>query len=313
MRRLPRTRDYTGLLLICGAAHASLACGSSETDGDSSGENAAASRIALISNAASLQTGKNVIRFRVTDAAGHPESGLADQLTIHPFMEMAEFGHGNPVPSDAVRELADAGTYEASLFFTMPSVNGDGMKMGDWSLRFALGDANLAELPVTVSMAMGTDTTHVWFRNEADKILQMGQEKLRGYVFFKDSLTADGRGRHTLRLFAATVQEGYVAWPPLVEGLELVAQQTGKLQVAVNSFALRGGLDGDTEAEFTCDGTARCEATLTGLQSKQPRVLYLQFELNGQPYTTDGGPPDSESDPDKSNRAAAFKLTPDAN
>jgi hypothetical protein len=311
MRRLPRTRDYTGLILICGAAHASLACGSSETDGDSSGESAGASRITLISKAASLQTGKNIIQFRVTDAAGHPESGLAKRITIQPFMKMADFGHGNPVPSDAVRALADAGTYEASLFFTMPSINGDGMKMGDWSLRFTLDDAKLAELPVTVSMATGTDTTHVWFRNEADKILQMGQEKLRGYVFFRDSLSAGGPGRHTLRLFAATVQEGYVAWPPLVDGLELVAQQTGKLQVAVNSFALRGS-DGDTETEFVCDSTARCEATLTGLHSKQASVLYLQFELNGQPYTTDGAPPDSESDPAKSNRAAAFKLTPDA-
>lgn len=254
-----------------------------------------------------LTVGKSHAQLRIT-SGGAPATGLAESIAITPLMVMPKMSHGNPVPIDAVKESAVPGTYDATLFFTMASVDASGNPAGQWKLGVAVGKAAPVSLDVTVAKAAGTDTTHTFLRNAADTFNAMGSPKMRNYVLFRDTLTPTGSGGHKLVLFLATVQEGMMVWPPLTTGLKLT-DGTGKVQLTIDSVAVEVSTDGTTFAPMTCDATARCSATLSGLTAGTAAKVMVKLKINGKDYTTDGAAPDL-SDPTKINAYATFSLTP---
>lgn len=234
-----------------------------------------------------LTVGKSTVQLRVT-RGGAPATGLAHTIKIAPVMVMSKMTHGNPVPVDAVRETATPGTYDATLFFTMASVDASGNPAGQWKLNVAIGAEAPVSLDVTVKPAAGADTTHVMLKNASDTITAMGSPKPRNYALFRDTFAAD-----RVTVFVATVLEGMMVWPPVTTGLKLTDALT------IESLELAASTDGATWAPMTCDATARCTAAVALASS-----VKVKLKINGKDYTTDG------EAPGETNGAATFKVTP---
>lgn len=272
-----------------------LACSSAEPaahpeDHDAAPVDAAAEvsgDYAVSAAESALTVGKSTVQLRVT-RGGAPATGLAPTIKITPVMVMSKMTHGNPVPVDAVRETATPGTYDATLFFTMASVDASGNPAGQWKLNVAIGAQAPVSLDVTVKPAAGADTTHVMLKNASDTITAMGSPKPRNYVLFRDTFAAD-----RVTVFVATVLEGMMVWPPVTTGLKLTDALT------IETVELAASTDGATWTPMICDATARCTAAV----SLASPVL-VKLKINGKDYTTDGAAPGA------SNAAATFKVTP---
>ncbi len=242
-----------------------------------------------------------------TRADGKPATGLAASLFLRPVMKMSMMEHGAPVPTDAVRESATAGTYDCTLYLPMASIDASGAALGQWSVTVAVGAAEAGTLILPVARAAGTDTTHVMLKHTNDRVKSGGGggDTPRSYPLFRDALTLGADGRATFGVFVATIQEGNMTWPPVRNGLELV-DAAGKVQLTVRSFGLEASTDGVTWTALVCDTTSRCAGELTGLARGTAGKVYVKLAVNGLPYTTDGAPPD----PEKSNGFATFAVTP---
>lgn len=262
-------------------------------------------KIDYVAVGAGLTVGKSSLQLRVTAPDGSPATGLASSIALSPLMIMPKMSHGNPVPIDAVKESATVGTYDATLFFTMASVDASGNPAGQWKLGVTIADRPKVDLDVVVNRAASSDTTHAFLRNEGDTIAAMGGAKMRNYAMFRDTLTPDGAGGYRLALFLATVQEGMLVWPPLTAGLKLT-DAAGKVQLTVDTLAVEAAVEGSSFAPMTCDERARCTVTLNGLTAGTGAKVLVKLKINGRDYTTDGAAPSG------SNAHATFALTPGA-
>jgi hypothetical protein len=264
--------------------------------------------VAYVQVGGGLAVGKSQFQLRLTNRAdGTPGVGLADAVVIAPRMAMAQMSHGAPVPADAVKESGTPGLYDATLF-PMASVDASGNAAGQWSLGVSVSGQPAVKLDVTVGMPMGKDTTHKSLSNAADTIGSMGMNTPRKYMLFRDTLAPEGGG-HQLSLFAATIQEGMMVWPPLTPGLEL-KDAAGNVQLSIASVELSASTDAATWVPMTCDKNARCKATLSGLTTGVAGKAYVKMRINGQDYTTNGNAPDGQGDATKTNAFATFAVTP---
>lgn len=273
-------------------------------DGDE--EAASGYTVELVANPAGLHVGKSRFQLKIaTKSDGKAATGLASSIALAPLMTMSMMSHGAPVPIDAVHESATPGTYDCALFFPMASVDASGNPAGQWTVKVRIGALEAGSVPLTVTPGpAGSDTTHVMLRNAADTITTHGAAKMRSYPLFRDALEAT-TGGHTFKVFVATIQEGMMVWPPVSVGLKLV-DQSGAVQLTVQSLDLQASTDGTTWSPMTCDAASRCAARIEGLSSGTPGKIYVKMALNGHDYTTDGAAPDAG----KKNAFATFMVTP---
>ncbi len=274
-----------------GAAGTSGASGASGA-ADAGTDAAAGYSAQILTDSAALFVGKSRLSIKVTsNADGLPAGGLAGSISLTPKMQMAAMAHGAPVPPNAVVESGTPGTYDATLFFPMASVDQDGAPLGTWTLKVGVGPDEVATSELSVKPAEHDETTHAALKNAADTIQSMGAAKPRSWMLFRDTLSATSSG-HELTLFLATIQEGGMLWPPVTTGLKLVDSQ-GVEQLTVQSLAVQVSTDGDSWTAMSCDAAARCKAELTGLPQGSAADVLVKLAVNGSDYTTDGSAPDA--------------------
>lgn len=285
-------------VLTVGFAFAFSGCGSSS--GSSTGYD-----VELVTGQMGLQTGKSTFQLKITNRSGSAATGLASSIKLYPIMYMSGYDHSNPVPSDAVTESSTPGTYDCTLYFTMASTDASGMSMGQWELQVTVGDSDTVKVNMDVAMAMGSDTVRATLKNSSDMYTsRSGQSpSMRSYFLFKDAVTAAMNGQYKFKLFLATVQDGMLDFPPLTVGTVL-KNASGTTQLTVNSLELQASTDNSTWTTMSCDSTARCDATLSGLTSGVAGKVYVKMKINGVDYTTDG------SAASGTNAYASFTVTP---
>ena len=257
----------------------------------------------IVPDPAGLFVGKSKLRLEVTTKSdGLPATGLAASISLTPMMQMTAMAHGAPVPPDAVVESGTAGTYDATLFFPMASVDKGGSPLGTWTLKVGVGPDEVAASELKVQPPTHAETTHVTLKNAADTIQSMGSAKPRNWLLFRDTLAAAASG-HEFTLFLATIQEGGMVWPPVTTGLKLTDSK-GVEQLTVQSLALQVSTDASSWAAMNCDAMARCTAQLTGLPKGSAADVLVKLAVNGKDYTTDGSAPDAT----KKNGFATFAV-----
>lgn len=282
---------------------------SAPSDAGPSGDDVSGHDVEYVAVGGGLTVGRSALQLRLTRRDdGQPATGLASAIAIAPVMRMASMSHGAPVPKDAVRESGTPGTYDVTLFFSMASVDPSGNPAGQWTLNVVVGEEPPVAIDVTVSAATGADTTHRALQSATDQIAGAGGMKSpRKYLLFRDSL-APRDGGHELVLFLATVAEGMMVFPPVTTGLEL-KDAAGNPQRKIDTLELSASADATTWTPMTCDDSARCRATLTGLTAGTAGSAFVTMKINGEDYTTDGAAPDGRSDL-TTNAFATFTLTP---
>ncbi|MBU0481562.1 MAG: hypothetical protein KKG47_10705 [Proteobacteria bacterium] len=223
--------------------------------------------------------GKTVFKFLITDLNGTPVIG--ETPTIKATMEMATMRHGTPV--DGVTEQG-SGIYQGTLYYLMASMM-NGMSAGYWSLDITVNGETATFYP-TVGMAMG-DTTRATLKDANDKISIMGNQQVRSYYLFKDSLSGT-TGNHTLGLFIATRDQNMMTHPALALGLDL-HDENGTIWT-VNSVAVEVSTDGGLNwRTMTDDATGHWSiSALTGLVDGQSNDILVRLTVNGVEKTTDG-------------------------
>lgn len=265
---------------------------------DDEADEAPAYSVEYASDMSMISTGKSTFTLEVSDVnTGAPVSGLT--VSVMPVMDMAA-GHMHDAPVGAVVDNGD-GSYEATVYYLMPSKMMDGTVMGDWELRVMIGDETTTFYP-DVKMAMG-DTALAKLKGQDDLIAGMPDPLKRTYFIFKNSLTGM-TDNHSFSFFIAA-RESMMSHVAVYENVTLNPGETYELLVS------------PITVEVSTDGTSWVAATssddgnymisgLTGLTDNQEGEIYVRLSIQGEQKTTNG----LAEAGDGTNDYATFTVTP---
>lgn len=259
-------------------------------------------RVKYASNMSMISEGKSTFTFEVSDKTTNvPLSGLT--ISVMPMMDMVS-GHMHDSPVTAVTDNGD-GSYEATVYYLMPSSMMNGTKMGDWELRIMIGGmgGEVAHFAPDVMMAMG-DSVKATLLGQSDLIMGMMMPEQRKYFFFKNSLTGM-TGNHNFSLFLAA-RESMMSHKAVYANVTL-NQGDATYEYLVSPIVVEVSTDGSSWSAATDQGDGNWTvAGLSGLTDNVQGSIYVRLQIQGEYKTTNGSAPAG----DGSNDYAVFTVTP---
>jgi len=258
--------------------------------------------VRYVSDLSSISEGKSTFTLEITDrVSGNTVSGL--NVAVMPMMAMVA-GHMHDAPVTAVTDNGD-GTYEATVYYLMPSSMMDGTKMGDWTLKVMIGGKGGEEATFApdVNMAMG-DSVKATLLGQSDMIMGMMAAEYRRYFAFKNSLMGT-TGDHSFSFFLAA-RESMMSHVAVYENVTLnVGDMT--YEYLVSPIVVEVSTDGTnwTAAMSSGDGNYMVSG-LTGLTDSVEGHIYVRLTIQGEQKTTNGSAPAG----DGSNDYGTFIVTP---
>ena len=253
--------------------------------------------------------GKEKFTLTITNKSdGTGVTGLVGSggLAVMPMMYMAEMMHSTPMYSiEEPDPIAQAGVYEVTLFYLMPSRMMD-TTMGTWSLKVMVNMESAIFYP-NVTMAMG-DTVRVQLKGIDDTIIDMnGLEVGRTYNLFKNSLSTvpGGTNNDLFSVFIAPI-ETMMSFPPLVVPDTLESGMGGTpLDVDTVVVDVNVNDTGWGNALVTSNGGGVWDLSGLTLNDGVENTIKVRLTVNGETKTTNGLAAEADV-----NDFATFTVTP---
>ncbi len=265
--------------------------------------------------------GKNQFKIRLKDRATNMVVS-GENVSLMPMMHMQMHSHSTPY--EACTEDNDtAGTYNCSLYYLMASQMMDGTSMGYWDIKVIIGGMMMngmmmngeeAHFYPPVMMAMG-DTALERLKSNNDQIPDMmGMMAARNYFLFKSDLSGM-TDNHSFQLFVAA-QESMMKYPAVYPNVTLghmgMDENSDPIMIqdlTVSSMTVKmSTTPNDANSWVTADGSSNdgywTASGITGLTNGTEGTIYVQMEINGEQYSTNGEVADSD------NGYAMFTVTP---
>ncbi|MDH5516249.1 MAG: FixH family protein [Gammaproteobacteria bacterium] len=259
-------------------------------------------RVEYLSDMSMISEGKSVFSLQISDrASGNLLPGL--NVSVMPMMTMT-VGHMHDSPVGEVTDNGD-GTYQATVYYLMPSTMMNGDPMGDWDLQVMIGGmaGEVAHFNPQVMMSMG-DTVKATLMGQNDMIMGMMAPEKRKYFLFKESLMGM-TGNHSFSLFLAA-RESMMSHVAVYPGAILNAG-SADYELSVASVTVEVSTDTTNWSVAAANGNGYWSVTgLSGLVDGDTSDIYVRLSVNGERKTTDG----NTAAGDGSNDYAVFSVTP---
>lgn len=254
-----------------------------------------------LSDLSQVYQGKSTFTIAVTDKdSGLPLAGL--DLAVNPVMTM-DSGMVHNTPVESVTDNGD-GTYEATVYYLMPSTMG--MMSGSWDLNVSVDDQVAHFYPV-VKMSMG-DTAMAKLRGQSagtDKIPGMLADESRYYFVFKNTVMGSN-GNHTFKFFLAA-RESLMSHPAVSTNTTLNAGTSYELLVS-ETDAVDVSTDGGVSWSAATDN-GNGNWSLTGIPDLTDGVqapINVRLTIQGEQKTINEAVPAG----DGTNDYATLLITP---